>query len=126
MPHIAIEVSPPLLAAIDWAPVLHGMHSMLAERGWAALADLKSRVVPIAVELCGVDPHAQQLIATLTLTNPRPPETCNAMAETVLDHLSRAVAVASPTSADWIQCCVFLREHPKSHYLKRQWELPLI
>ena len=121
MPHIAIEVSPPLLAAIDWTPVLHGMHTALATSGWAALEDLKSRVVPIAIELCGVDPQAQQLIATLTLTNPRPPQTCSAMAETVLAHLSRAIVAAHPMPAAWIQCCVFLREHPQSHYLKRQW-----
>lgn len=121
MPHIAIEVSPPLLAAINWAPVLHGLHASLVEPGWAALADLKSRVVPIAIELCGADPQAQQLIATLTLTNPRPPETCKAMTETVLDHLSRALAAAHPAPTAWTQCCVFLREHPKSHYLKRQW-----
>src|SRR2546427_5927665 len=72
MPHIAIEVSPSLLPSIQWEPVLHAMHLALAERGWARLADLKSRVAPIAVGLCGDDPHAQQLIATLTLTNPRP------------------------------------------------------
>src|SRR3989442_8972983 len=67
MPHIAIEVSPSLLPSIQWEPVLHAMHLALAERGWARLADLKSRVAPIAVGLCGDEPHAQQLIATLTL-----------------------------------------------------------
>lgn len=132
MPHIAIEVSPSLLPSIQWEPVLHAMHLALAERGWARLADLKSRVAPIAVGLCGGDPHAQQLIATLTLTNPRPPQMCSAMAEVVLEHLSRAIGAtgpigpidAHPEPAAWVQCCVFLQEHPKSHYLKRQWNAP--
>ncbi len=132
MPHIAIEVSPSLLPSIQWEPVLHAMHLALAERGWARLADLKSRVAPIAVGLCGEDPHAQQLIATLTLTNPRPPQMCSAMAEVVLGHLSRAIGAigatgpidAHPEAAAWVQCGVFLQEHPKSHYLKRQWNAP--
>ena len=126
MPHIAIEVSPSLLPSIQWEPVLHAMHLALAERGWARLADLKSRVAPIAVGLCGEDPHAQQLIATLTLTNPRPPQMCSAMAEVVFEHLARAIGPidAHPESAAWVQCCVFLQEHPKSHYLKRQWKAP--
>lgn len=132
MPHIAIEVSPSLLPSIQWEPVLHAMHLALAKRGWARLADLKSRVAPIAVGLCGDDPHAQQLIATLTLTNPRPPQMCSAMAEVVFEHLSRAIGAigaigpfeAPPESAAWVQCCVFLQEHPKSHYLKRQWNAP--
>lgn len=123
MPHISIEVSSPLLAAIQWEQVLHTMHLALAQRGWATLEDLKSRVTPIAAGLCGVDPQAQQLIATLTLTNPRPPETCAAMAAMVLDHLSQAIDDRPALSA-WVQCCVFLREHPKSHYLKRQWNTP--
>ncbi len=124
MPHLVIEVSPSLLAAIEWEPELHSLHVALAERGWARLADLKSRVTPIAMELCGVDRQAQQLIATLTLTNPRPPETCTAMAEMVFDHLCRVVGAQSET-ASWVQCCMFLQTHPKSHYLKRQWNAPL-
>lgn len=123
MPHIAIEASPSLLAAIVWEPVFQALHAELADRGWAALADLKSRVTRIDAQLCGADPQAQQLIATLTLTNPRPPETCAAMAQMVFDHLRRAID-AHPEIAAWVQCCVFLQEHPKSHYLKRQWNPP--
>lgn len=123
MPHITVEVSSSLYAAIEWQPVMHALHLALAERGWAALADLKSRVVPIAVELCGNDPNAQQLIATLTLTNTRPPEMSGAMAQTVLEHLSRGIE-ARPEPARWVQCCVFLREHPKPQYFKRQWNAP--
>lgn len=123
MPHIAMQASPALLAAIEWGPVLKGLHAALAQSGWAKLSDLKSRVVPIVAELCGDDPQAQQLIATLTLTNPRPPQICTAMAEMVLEHLSLALR-ARPEQAAWVQCCVFLQEHPKSHYLKRQWNEP--
>jgi 5-carboxymethyl-2-hydroxymuconate isomerase len=123
MPHIAIEISPALLAAIDWKPVLHELHVALSGRGWAGLADLKSRMTLISAELCGADPQAQQLIATLTLTNPRPAETCTQMAEMVLDHLSSAIG-RHPEMAAWVQCCVFLQEHPKSQYLKRQWNAP--
>lgn len=123
MPHIVIEASPPLLAAIPWAPVLKSLHLALAEPGWAALADLKSRVTPIAVALSGTDPHAQQLVATLWLTNPRPPEMCAAMMQTVSDHLGRATDTHRD-AATWVQCCVFLQEHPKAHYLKREWEAP--
>lgn len=123
MPHIVIEASPQLLAAIEWEPALRALHAALAAPGWARLADLKSRVSPISVGLCGADPKAQQLIATLALTNPRSPETCADMAEAVIEHLSRAIA-ACPQSHPWVQCCVFLQEHPKSHYLKRQWNAP--
>ena len=125
MPHITVEVSSSLFTTIEWTPVMHALHLALAERGWAALADLKSRVVPIAVELCGTDPNAQQLIATLTLTNPRPSEMSCAMAQAVLEHLSHAVE-SRPELAGWVQCCVFLREHPKAQYFKRQWNAPHI
>lgn len=125
MPHIVIEGSPPLLAAIEWEPVLHALHLALAERGWAGLADLKSRVMPIAAELAGADRNALQLVATLTLTNPRPPETSAAMAAMVFEHLCAATEASPGSAAAWVQCCVFLREHPKSHYLKQQWNAPL-
>jgi len=123
MPHIAIEVSPPLLAAVDWAQVLQAMHVALAERGWARMEDLKSRVMPIAVSVCGLDLQAQQLIATLTLTNRRPPQTSDAMAALVFDHMSGAIDM-HPGLTFWVQCCVFLQEHPKPRYLKRQWNAP--
>lgn len=122
MPHIAIEISPALSAAIDWTRVLPDLHRALAEPGWAALDDLKSRVHPIAQELCGATPTSQQLIATLTLTNPRPPEVCRQMADTLLAHLSQAIAAQAPR--EWVQCCVFLHEVPKGGYLKQQWNRP--
>lgn len=122
MPHIAIEISPALSAAIDWNTVLPGLHQALAEPGWAALDDLKSRVHPIAQELSGAAPASQQLIATLTLTNPRPPQVSRQMAETLYAHLSQAIAAQAP--GEWVQCCVFLHEVPKGSYLKQQWNPP--
>lgn len=123
MPHIAVEASSSLLTTIKWEPVFQALHAELADRGWAALADLKSRVTLISAQLCGADPQAQQLIVTLTLTNPRPPETSAAMARMVFDHLNRAIDAHLEIAA-WVQCCVFLKEHPKSHYLKRHWNAP--
>lgn len=122
MPHISIEASPALVGAVDWPTTLQGLHAELAHEGWAALADLKSRVHPIAAELCGADPGALQLVATLTLTRPRPPHICERMADTVSRHLSSAVNALQPRP--WIQCCVFLRLHPLDHYRKRQWNAP--
>lgn len=122
MPHIVIDASAPLLARIDWQPVLHELHQALAEKGWAALEDLKSRVQPMAHELSGSDDGAQQLIATLILTNPRPPAVCQRMAELVHAHLSRAIEAARPDA--WVQCCLFLHEFPKLQYFKRQWNAP--
>lgn len=123
MPHISIEISPALSAGVDWNTLLPGLHQALAEPGWAALDDLKSRVHLIAHELCGAAPApaSQQLIATLTLTNPRPPQVCRQMAETLLCHLSQAIAAQAP--GRWVQCCVFLHEVPKGNYLKQQWNL---
>ncbi|WP_080771168.1 hypothetical protein [Comamonas thiooxydans] len=123
MPHIVVEVSPPLLASIQWAPALRALHLELFERGWARLEDLKSRVTPITAELCGEDVHAQQLIATLTLTNQRPPDISAGMKQLVFDHMSRAVEDCSEAFG-WVQCCVFLQERSKTQYLKRQWNAP--
>jgi len=122
MPHIAIEVSPALCGAIDWEARLATLHRALAASGWARLDDLKSRVQPIAAGLCGEDRRAQQLIATLILTNPRPPETCLQMAQLVHAHLSQAVEDCRPEG--WVQCCVLLRELPRTRYFKRQWQAP--
>lgn len=122
MPHIAIEVSPVLFDRIDWDARLEALHQALADAGWARLEDLKSRVQPVAAGLCGGDRQAQQLIATLILTNPRPPEICLRMAQLVHDRLSQAVE--DSRHAGWVQCCVLLRELPKTHYFKRQWQEP--
>ncbi|MFY3985929.1 hypothetical protein ACOTJH_28340 [Achromobacter xylosoxidans] len=111
MPHIAIDASPALIEGIDWRTTLVSLHRQLSDMGWANLSDLKSRVQPIAVEFSGDDSTALQLIATLALTNPRPFEISQKMAETVQAHPSSAID-RLPISA-WVQCCVFLDEHPK-------------
>lgn len=126
MPHLTIEVSPALLDAIDWPAALTDLHRALAAPGWAALDDLKSRVLPIAHGVCGTDAQAQQLIATLTLTNPRPHDVSQQMARTVFEHLSRHVEAVAPGNgaAPWVQCCVFLQLHARADYFKQQWNAP--
>lgn len=126
MPHLTIEASPALLDAIDWNAALAELHHALAAPGWAVLDDLKSRVHPIAWGLCGRDAQALQLIATLTLTNPRPEDVCQQMARTVLEHLTRRVEALAPQdgAAPWTQCCVFLQPHDKARYFKQQWHPP--
>lgn len=128
MPHIVIEASPALVEAIAWPQVLRGIHEHLCASGWAAPADMKSRVLPIVAGLCGEDSAARQLVATLVLTNPRPAQVCEQMAAAVHEHLSHAIEAIEANNAAgpgaWTQCCVFLREVPKAHYLKRQWNAP--
>jgi len=122
MPHIAIQASPELLAAIPWERVLHQLHAEMGEQGHARLHDMKSRVQPIAAGLCGLDGAALQLVATLTLTNPRTPEVISLMSGRVLARLSEAIDAHAPRA--WIQCCVFVQELPRQHYLKEQWNPP--
>jgi 5-carboxymethyl-2-hydroxymuconate isomerase len=117
MPHISIAVSPGLAGRMDWARILPPLHRALAERGFAAIDDLKSRVQLCDYTLLGDDEAAQQIVATLHMTNPRADETQRAMAQLILAHLEQAV-----TTADlgcWTQCCVFCAFTPKSHYLRR-------
>ena len=122
MPHIKIEASAEIIDLIDWTNVLHELHAALADQGWAKLTDLKSRIHPCATAISANDPSAQQVIATLVLTNPRPAEMQQAMSQMVLDHLERAIDATHPDR--WIQCCVFLQPVPKHDYLKRQWNPP--
>lgn len=122
MPHIRIEASSGIIDLIDWPHVLNQLHRELAGQGWAKLSDLKSRIHPCAVSVSADAPSAQQVVATLVLTNPRPAEMQQAMSQMVLDHLGRAIDAAGP--AQWVQCCVFLQPFPKQDYLKRHWNAP--
>lgn len=122
MPHIHIEASSGIIDLIDWTHVVNQLHADLAGRGWARLGDLKSRIHHCAASVSADDPTAQQIVATLVLTNPRPAEMQQAMSQVVLDHLGRAIDAIGPDH--WIQCCVFLQPVPKCDYLKRQWNAP--
>lgn len=122
MPHITIDTSALLAKSIDWLEVLQGLHEEMAARGWATLNDMKSRVHANHAALAGSDATALQLVATLAMTNPRPKEVQQAMAEAVMRHLSRAIQ--SRHHLQWVQCCVIVTEIPKDCYLKQQWNLP--
>lgn len=119
MPHLRIEVSPALHHVLDWAVLLPALHQGLAGPGWAALDDLKTRVLVLDQELAGDDARGQQLVATLITTNPRPPEVLQAMQRAVLAGLHAAVARAAPPH--WVQCCVFLQPLARVDYTKQQW-----
>lgn len=122
MPHLRIEVSTELATALDWNQLADNIHSDLAACGWAAINDLKTRVFVCAAALAGKDRNAQQLVATLVMTNPRPAEMQHAMTDRILDHLEKAVRDLQPVY--WVQCCVFLQLTPKQDYAKRQWNVP--
>ena len=122
MPHIKIEASAGIIDVIDWANILNKLHTGLANEGWARLSDLKSRIHPCTAAVSADDPSAQQVIATLVLTNPRPAEMQRAMIQMVLEHLGQAIDATHPDQ--WVQCCVFLQPVPKHDYIKQQWNPP--
>lgn len=124
MPHLRIEVSADLAAALDWKRLSNGIHRDLAACQWAAIDDLKTRVLVCADALAGQDHGAQQLVATLIITRPRPPQVQRAMAERVLAHLEAAVRSLRPEH--WVQCCVFMQATRSDDYAKWQWKAPAV
>ncbi len=119
MPHLHIEVSPALATAIDWGQLTRKIHQELAAKGCAALNDLKSRVLVCHHTLAGNDAQAQQIVATLITTNPRPQHELERMQGFVLSALQSVIEDLAPDH--WVQCCVFLQPIPKTHYAKWQW-----
>lgn len=122
MPHLRIEVSAALAPALNWKQLACDIHLDLAAAGWAALDDLKTRVLVCADELAGEDHGAQQLVATLIITNPRSPEMQRAMTDRVMAHLEKALCALQPVH--WVQCCVFMQVARRDGYAKRQWNAP--
>lgn len=122
MPHLRIEVSAELAGALNWKQLAHDIHFDLAECKWAALDDLKTRVLVCADALAGQDQGAQQVVATLIITHARPAEMQRAMAERVLAHLETAVRALQPVH--WVQCCVFMQATRRDDYAKWQWNAP--
>lgn len=122
MPHLRIEVTEALASALDLTTLSEAIHRDIADQGWAASSDLKTRVLVCADALAGLDRGAQQLVATLITTNSRPPDVQRAMTDCVLKHLQHAVRTLKP--AQWVQCCVFMQAAPKSDYSKWQWMPP--
>lgn len=113
MPHIIIETSDNLAGRIDWQRCIPALHEDLAAPGWCALSDLKSRVHGCRFTLCGNDPQTEQIVATLLMTNPRSKTVQDAMAATVLRHITAAINGAAIGNT---QICVFLEYIPKSRY----------
>ncbi|BEP39080.1 hypothetical protein GmRootV59_60770 (plasmid) [Variovorax sp. V59] len=122
MPHLHIEVSADLAAALHWKQLARDIHLDLAAREWADIGDLKTRVLVCADTLSGQDGGAQQLVATLILTRARAPELQRAMRDRVMAHLEQAVGALRPVH--WVQCCVFIQATPRDDYAKRQWNAP--
>jgi 5-carboxymethyl-2-hydroxymuconate isomerase len=122
MPHLRIEVTDSLASALDLKSLLEAIHRDIADHGWAAINDLKTRVLVCVDALAGLDHGAEQLVATLITTNPRPPDVQRAMTDCVLRHLQQAVRTLG--LAHWVQCCVFMQATPKSDYSKWQWMPP--
>ncbi len=116
MPHIVVEATSRLRAAIDFKDVFAKIHSQLSERSYARLQDLKSRVLSADLHLAGDDPDGEFLVVRLITTNPRPKETEQAMAQIVHDALREALIAASPPF--WWQCCVLIETFDRQDYIR--------
>lgn len=116
MPHIVVEATPRLAAALDFPELFGLIHRAIAAEGHARLEDFKSRVHVTQAHLAGVDPGGEFLLARLVITNPRPLETRQAMARVVHDTLRDAIAATEPGT--WWQCCVLTEAFEKTAYLK--------
>jgi len=116
MPHIVVESTRRLSAAIDFAALFSAVHHRLAADGHAALDDFMSRVHVTDRHLAGDDPDAEFVVAQLVTTNPRPKEAQRAMAAVIHDAL-RAAIEAEPQPY-WWQCCVLIEPFDKVDYLK--------
>ncbi|WP_423600405.1 hypothetical protein [Roseateles sp. MS654] len=122
MPHLRFEASAFLASKLDWPSLTRQLHHDFAAEGWAALHELKSRVMVCSHDLAGDAPDAEQLVLTLITTNPRPESMRRAMTARALEHLERAVVATGPRH--WVQCCVFMHTFDKGDYAKRQLNPP--
>jgi 5-carboxymethyl-2-hydroxymuconate isomerase len=116
MPHIVIESTPRLSAAIDFVALFSAVHHRIAADGHAVLDDFKSRVHITNRHLAGDDTEAEFVVARLVTTNPRPKHAQRAMAAVIHDAL-RAAIEAEPRPY-WWQCCVLIEPFDKADYLK--------
>ena len=74
MPHIIVEATPRLGAALDFRALFSLMHRRITESGHAEFSDFKSRVHVTAHHLAGEDGEGKFVVARLATTNPRPPK----------------------------------------------------
>jgi 5-carboxymethyl-2-hydroxymuconate isomerase len=115
MPHLTIETSSVLADRIDFRAALQEIHHVYAANGYAVLADIKSRVFAASVLLVGDDASHDAIVATLQMTRSRPAAIERAMAQQVLETLSRH---AMEAAAQRVQVCVFFRCTGDAQYLK--------
>jgi 5-carboxymethyl-2-hydroxymuconate isomerase len=116
MPHILIESTPRLCAAIDFVALLSAVHHRIAADGHAMLDDFKSRVHVADRHLAGDDTDAEFVVARLVTTNPRPKAAQRAMA--ALIHGALRAAIEAKPRPYWWQCCVLIEPFDKADYLK--------
>ena len=116
MPHIIVEATPRLSAALNFRTLFSLMHRRITESGHAELNDFKSRVHVTAHHLAGEDGEGEFVVARLATTNPRPKLTRRAMAQVIHDVLRRAIE--SERLPYWWQCCVLIETFDKQDYLK--------
>ncbi|MGH6616458.1 hypothetical protein [Sphingomonas sp.] len=116
MPHISIEATPRLAAALDFRSVFAAIHHRLADEGHGKLDDFKSRVHVTATHLAGDDPDGEILVARLMTTNPRPADVQRAMAQTIHDLLT--AAIETELRPYWWQCCVLNEPFERADYFK--------
>jgi 5-carboxymethyl-2-hydroxymuconate isomerase len=116
MPHIIVEATPRLGAALDLRALFSLMHRRIVESGHAELNDFKSRVHVTAHHLTGEDGEGEFVVARLAITNPRPKSTLRAMAQVIHDVLR--TATESEQRPYWWQCRVLIETFDKQDYRK--------
>lgn len=118
MPHISVEATPRLAAALDFPKLFAVIHRRMEEGGFARARDFKSRVLIAQAHLAGEDPDGEFLVARLMTTNPRTTEAQHAMCTIVRDVLTAAIQ-AEPRSY-WWQCGVLNEPFLRADYFKTE------
>lgn len=120
MPHLVIEVTGAMLpqreGAASLLPALREIHAEFARLCYAKEEDMKSRVVIADAALAGADADAQFIVATLSMTQPRPEAMQRAMGALIHARLQRFIEDRDPGC--WWQCCVFFRYVGSEAYIK--------
>lgn len=120
MPHLVIEITNGLLptprSSSCLLQALGDIHAEFARHGYAKEEDMKSRVVVADTALAGANASAEFIVATLSMTRPRPEPIQRAMGELVHARLERFIEEGD-SACSW-QCCVFFRYVGSDGYIK--------
>ena len=122
MPHISVEATPRLAAALAFPVLFLDIHRRMEAGGFARAGDFKSRVLIAEAHLAGDDPDGEFLVARLMTTNPRPTEAQHAMCAIVRDVLT--AAIETEPRPYWWQCCVLNEPFPRADYFKTDSKKP--